>query len=135
MGFSQQTRADLLKGLFASGGTFYMSLHVSDPGERGNQLTNEVDYDNYERVTYPREDGSWYFNGDRVSNTEMVSFPKAASDAVITHIGLGDSDNGGGSLMVASPLLEPLQISKGTVPVFAAGDLTWALRTRAPTLE
>ena len=79
MGFTQQTRADMLKMLFASGGDFYVSLHVADPGERGNQLTNETEYVNYERMTYPREDAAWVFSGDKVTNAEMLSFPKAAS--------------------------------------------------------
>jgi hypothetical protein len=43
----------------ASGTIHYLSLHTSNPGETGNQLTNEIAYTNYARVAVTRNGTNW----------------------------------------------------------------------------
>ncbi|NRA03267.1 MAG: hypothetical protein HRU00_11785, partial [Myxococcales bacterium] len=40
-------------------GDLYMSLHTSDPGEAGDQTTNEIVYTSYARKDVPRTAGGW----------------------------------------------------------------------------
>ena len=47
---------DLVKFMFNNtampsyGSNLYLSLHTSDPGEAGDQTSNETDYTNYTRI-------------------------------------------------------------------------------------
>lgn len=130
MGLTRETRERALRSLF-EGQTLYVSLHVADPGETGNQLTNEVEYVDYERV----EAGAWVFRGDKVLNEDMIQFPKAASDALVTHIGIGLEPRGGGKLLVSSPCVTPIPLKPGIVPVIGSGEYVYSLKSRAAALE
>lgn len=41
----------------ATAGSLYLSLHTGDPGEAGDQTTNETAYTNYARVAVVRTAG------------------------------------------------------------------------------
>jgi archaellum component FlaG (FlaF/FlaG flagellin family) len=41
----------------ATAGSLYVSLHTADPGEAGDQITNETAYTNYARVAVARTGG------------------------------------------------------------------------------
>lgn len=103
----------------------YVSLHTADPGETGDQTTNETSYGAYARVAVARNSGGWTVSGNTVSNTAAVLFPECTSgSATITHVGVGKSSSGAGVLWYSGALTASLAVSTGIQPQFAAGDLT-----------
>jgi hypothetical protein len=108
----------------AAAGSLYVSLHTADPGEAGNQTTNETAYTNYARVAVARTVGGWTVSGNTVSNTALVQFPQCGvTGATLTHFGVGTDSAGAGKLLYSGSLTASLAVSSGIQPQFAAGDL------------
>lgn len=109
----------------ATAGSFFISLHTADPGEAGNQSTNEISYTGYARVAVARTAGGWTRSVSTVSNTALVQFPQATGgSAVATHFGIGTDSSGAGNLLLKGALNSSLSISNGIQPQFAAGAMT-----------
>lgn len=108
----------------AAAGSLYVSLHTADPGEAGDQTTNETAYTNYARVAVARTVGGWTVSGNAVSNAALVQFAQCgASGATLTHFGVGTDSSGAGKLLYSGSLTSSLAVSSGIQPQFAAGDL------------
>lgn len=108
----------------ATAGSFYISLHTSDPGEAGDQTTNEISYTGYARVAVARTAGGWTISGNNVSNTGAIAFGECtAGSGTATHFGIGTDASGAGNLIASGALSASLAISAGITPEFAAGDL------------
>lgn len=109
----------------ATAGSFYISLHTADPGEAGNQSTNEVAYTSYARVAVARTAGGWTRTVSSVANTALVQFPQATGgSATATFFGIGTDSTGAGNLLLKGALNSSLAISNGIQPQFAAGAMT-----------
>lgn len=109
----------------ATAGSFYISLHTSDPGEAGDQTTNEIAYGSYARVAVARTAGGWTRSVSTVSNTALVQFPQCTSGSgTATHFGIGTAATLAGNLILKGALSSSLAISTGIQPQFAAGALT-----------
>jgi hypothetical protein len=109
----------------AAAGSFYISLHTADPGEAGDQSTNEVSYTGYARVAVNRTAGGWTRTVSTIANTALVQFPQATGgSAVATHFGIGTDSAGAGNLLLKGALNSSLSISNGIQPQFAASALT-----------
>lgn len=104
---------------------FYISLHTADPGDAGAQNTSETAYTGYARVSIARTTGGWTVTGGAVTNDAEVAFGQctAAPGGNITHVGLGISSSGAGTLLLSNPLDTPVAMQVGTVPIFDATDL------------
>lgn len=102
----------------------YVSLHTADPGEAGDQTTNEANYTGYARVAVARTSGGWTISGNNCSNTAAITFGQCtAGSNTITHFGVGTGSAGAGYLMYKGALTASLAVSSGITPEFAAGDL------------
>lgn len=103
----------------------YVSLHDSDPGEAGNQSTNEISYTGYARRAVPRNAASgWAITGGAVANTAAITFGACTGGAATaSHFGVGMSSSGAGTLLYKGALTSSLAISNGITPEFAAGNL------------
>ena len=109
----------------ATAGSFYISLHSADPGEAGNQSTNEISYTGYARVAVARAGGGWTLTTSTISNTALVQFGQCtAGSATATNFGIGTDSSGTGNLIFKGALTSSLAISTGIQPQFAAGALT-----------
>ena len=103
----------------------YVSLHTADPGEAGDQTTNETSYGSYARVAVARSGSGWTVTGNTAENAALVQFPQCSSStATITHVGIGTLTSGGGKLLYKGALSASLSVSTGIQPQFAAGALT-----------
>lgn len=103
----------------------YVSLHTDDPGEGGDQSTNEADYDDYARVAVARSGAGWTVSGNQVENAQAIVFPEAAGgNNTITHFAIGTAASGAGSILYSGALTGSLAVSAGIEPRFQAGDLT-----------
>ena len=109
----------------ATAGSFYISLHSADPGEAGNQSTNEISYTGYARVGVARTAGGWTRTTSTIANTALVQFGQCTGGtATATHFGIGTDSTGTGNLLLKGALNASLSISNGIQPQFAAGALT-----------
>jgi hypothetical protein len=108
----------------ATAGSLYVSLHTGDPGETGDQTTNEATYTSYARVAVARSGAGWTVSGNNASNAAAVTFPAATGGTnTITHFGIGTDLSGAGSLLFKGALSASLAVSSGITPSFAIGEL------------
>lgn len=124
--FNGTAHADLAQNDGSSPATqFYISLHTADPGEAGAQNTNEAAYTGYDRVAVDRDSSGFTCSGSSASNTEQISFGQctASPGSDITHVGLGLSPSGAGTLLFSLALTNPVAMSVGATPIFPVGDL------------
>lgn len=109
----------------AAAGSFYISLHTADPGEAGDQSTNEASYTGYARVAVARTAGGWTRTSSTIANTALVQFAQCTGgSATVTHFGIGTDSTGAGNLLMKGALSASLSISNGIQPQFAAGAMT-----------
>ncbi len=103
---------------------FYISLHSADPGEAGNQTTNEISYTGYARVAVSRTTG-WTISGNNASNAAAITFGTRSDvgSVTATHFGVGTASSGTGNLVYKGALDSSLAISQNVTPEFAIGDL------------
>jgi hypothetical protein len=109
----------------ATAGSFFISLHSADPGEAGNQSTNEISYTGYARVGVNRTAGGWTRTVSTIANTALVQFGQCTGGtATATFFGIGTDSTGTGNLLLKGALNSSLSISNGIQPQFAAGAMT-----------
>lgn len=81
-------------------GNLYLSLHTAEPGEAGDQTTNEVAYTGYARVAVSRSGAGFTVTGNSVSPAADVDFGACtASPATYTHWAIGTSAAGAGKIL------------------------------------
>jgi len=108
----------------AAAGNLYISLHTDDPGEAGDQTTNEADYTSYARVAVARSGAGFTVAGNNCSNTAEVAFPACTGGSnTITYFGIGTAASGTGHLLASGALSASLAVSSGITPKFAAGEM------------
>ena len=95
----------------------YVSLHTSDPGEAGDQTTNETSYGSYARVAVVRSGSGFTVTGNSVSPAATISFPACTSStATITHFGIGTASSGAGVLLYKGTVTPNISVSSGVTP-------------------
>lgn len=103
-------------------GVLYLMLFTADPGETGNQTTNEVSYTGYSRPSVARTSGGWTVAGNQVSLAADVLFGACtAGSATATHWGVGTAASGTGKLLFKGPISPTLNISSGVTPKLTTG--------------
>ena len=108
----------------AVAGSFYVALHTADPGEAGDQTTNEVAYTGYARVAIARSAAGFSVAGAVVSNVNTVQFGECtAGTATATHFSVGTASGGAGSILYSGALSASRNISAGITPLFNPGAL------------
>jgi hypothetical protein len=88
-----------LRGSVAAG-SLYLSLHTADPGEAGDQTTNEVAYTGYARVAVARSGAGFVVTGNSVSPAANVDFGACtAAPATYTYWAIGTAASGAGKIL------------------------------------
>lgn len=109
----------------ATAGSIYISLHTADPGETGDQSTNEVAYTNYARVAVARTTACWATSTSTAFNIAAIAFPACgATSAAAVYFGVGASTAGAGKLLYSGSLSASLAVTNGVTPQFSASALT-----------
>ena len=110
----------------ATAGSLYVALHTADPGEAGNQTTNECAYGSYDRVAIARSVGGWTVVTDTATNTALAQFPECTSGSeTITYVSIGTSSYPtAGVILYSGALTASRSVSSGIQPQFAATSLT-----------
>ena len=138
MSFSNQFEADILGLIFnataisgladnASASpltNLYVALHTADPGEGGNQSTNEVSYTGYARVAVPRSGAGWTLAGQTISPTAVIEFGEmtAGTAGAATYASVGTAASGAGKVIIRGALSPTIPFQVGTVPRIRANS-------------
>lgn len=95
----------------------YASLHTADPGEAGNQTTNECAYTSYARVAVARTTDGWVVTNNSVSPAANIDFPAATGGSeTATHWGVGTASSSTGKILYSGTISPNIAISNGVTP-------------------
>lgn len=99
-------------------GSLYVSLHTADPGEAGDQTTNETAYTGYARVALARSSGGFTVTANSVSPAANVDFGEctASAGSPITHFGIGTASSGIGKLLYSGTVTPNITMAVGVIP-------------------
>ena len=138
MSFSNQFEADILGLIFnataisgladnASASpltNLFVALHTADPGEGGNQSTNEVSYTGYARVAVPRSGAGWTLAGQTISPTAVIEFGEmtAGTSGTAVYASVGTAASGAGKVIIRGALTPTIPFQVGTVPRIRANS-------------
>jgi hypothetical protein len=97
--------------------SLYVSLHTDDPGEAGDQQTNEVSYTGYQRVAVARSGAGWTVTNNSVSPASDITFPQCTGgSATATHFAVGTAPSGAGKILYKGTVTPNISISNGVTP-------------------
>ena len=101
----------------ATAGSLYVSLHTADPGEAGDQSTNEIAYTSYARVAVARSGAGWTVTGNSVRPAATTPFPAGTGGSgTATHFGVGTSSSGAGVLLYKGAISPTIVCGNGITP-------------------
>lgn len=102
----------------------YVSLHTADPGEAGNQTTNEISYTGYARVAVARTSGGWTVSGSSVSPVADITFGQmtAGAGGTATFAAIGTASSGTGKILYSGALSPTIAVSNGVTPQITSGS-------------
>ncbi len=101
----------------SSAGSLYVSLHTADPGEAGDQTTNEANYTSYARVAVARSGSGWTVTGNSCSPASNIDFPASTGGSnTIAHFGIGTASSGAGVLLYKGTVSPNSAITTGDIP-------------------
>lgn len=96
----------------------YVSLHTADPGEAGDQTTNEATYTSYARVAVARTSGGWTVSGNSVSPVSNINFPAGTGGSgTVTHFAVGTAASGTGKILYSGTVTPNIVTGSGVTPV------------------
>jgi len=99
-------------------GSLYVSLHTADPGEAGDQTTNEIAYTSYARVAVARSGAGWTVTANSVSPAADITFPAGTGGSgTATHWGVGTASAGAGVLLYSGTISPNIVCGNGITPV------------------
>lgn len=108
----------------STAGSFYFSLHTADPGEAGDQTTNEVTYTSYARVAVARSGAGFTVSGNTASVAANVTFPAGTGGSgTATHWGLGTASSSTGVLIYKGSISPSIVTGNGVTPQLTAGQV------------
>lgn len=102
----------------ATAGSLYLSLHTADPGEAGNQSTNEIAYTGYARQPVARSGAGFTVSGNSVTLTNNVDFPEMTGGAggTVTHFAVGKEVSGATVILYSGTTDPDILVSSGVTP-------------------
>ena len=108
----------------STAGSLYFSLHTADPGETGDQTTNEITYTSYARVAVARSSSGWTVTNDAVAVDADVVFPAGTGGSgTATHWGLGTASSAAGVLLYKGTISPNIVCGNGVTPRLTAGTV------------
>lgn len=99
-----------------------LSLHTADPGEAGDQTTNECAYTSYARVAVARDNTGFTVSGNSVVLAANVDFPACTGGSeTATHFAIGTAGSGAGKILYSGTVTPNIAISTGVTPRLTTG--------------
>lgn len=102
----------------STAGSLYLSLHTGDPGEAGDQTTNEIAYTGYARQAVARSSSGFTVSGNSVTLTNNVDFPEMTGGAggTVTHFAVGTASSGTGKILYKGTTDPDPVVASGVTP-------------------
>jgi hypothetical protein len=101
----------------------HVSLHTADPGEAGDQTTNEATYTSYARVAVARTTGGWTVTNNSVSPVANIVFPTATGGTnTITHFAVGTAASGAGKILYSGTVTPNIAVESGVSPTLTVAS-------------
>lgn len=96
----------------------YIALHTADPGEAGQQNTNEVAYTGYSRVSVARTTGGWVVTNGSVSPAAAIEFGEmtAGTPGNAIYASVGTHATGNGKILYRGALSPAVAYNVGVQP-------------------
>lgn len=95
----------------------YVALHTADPGEAGDQTTNEISYTGYARVAVARTTGGWTVTNNSVSPVATIAFPACTGGSgTATHFSVGIASSGAGKVLYSGAISPSIAVANGVTP-------------------
>jgi hypothetical protein len=99
----------------------YLALHTADPGEGGDQTTNEVTYTGYARKAINRDNTAFSItNNVATFVADQVFGTCTAGPQTATHFSLGTASSGTGKILWKGPITPNIAILIGGSPTLKA---------------
>jgi hypothetical protein len=96
------------------------ALHTGDPGETGNQTTNEVGYTSYGRVNVARTNSGWTVtagNPTSVSPVSAITFPQGTGGSgTVTYFSTGKTGGGATAILWSGTVTPSIICGNGVTP-------------------
>lgn len=107
-------------------GSLYLALHTADPGEGGDQTTNEVAYTNYARVAVVRSAAGFTVTGSSVSPFANIDFPTGTGGTgTAAFFSIGTALNGAGKVLYSGTVTPSIVCGNGVTPrLSTSGTIT-----------
>lgn len=100
--------------------SLYIAGHTADPGDNGNQSTNEIAYTGYARVAATRNSGGWTVTGDSVSPTVRIDFPSGTGGSgTMRYISIGTAASGAGKILFSGAITPNIVCGNAITPELA----------------
>lgn len=104
-------------------GSLYVSLHTADPGEAGDQTTNETTYTSYARQAIARSGAGFVVTANSVSPAANIVFPVSTGGTpTITHFGIGTAVSGAGVLLYSGTVTPNIVVSTSVQQTLTTGS-------------
>jgi hypothetical protein len=98
----------------------YVALHSSDPGEAGNQTTNELAYTSYARVGVARTTAAWTVTTCSVSPAAAITFPACTgSSGTAAYFSIGTATSAAGVILYSGTVTPNIVITTGVTPALS----------------
>jgi hypothetical protein len=106
----------------STAGSLYLALHTADPGESGDQTTNEASYTSYARVAVARSSSGFTVSGNAVTLAALTSFPKGTGGSgTATHFSVGTASSGAGKILYKGAITPNIVLGSGITPQLDTG--------------
>lgn len=102
----------------------FAAMHTADPGEAGDQTSNEATYTSYARVAIPRDATGFTVAGNQVTLTSTVNFPKATGagdNETLTHFSIGVAVGGASKILYSGPVDPNIVVTQNVTPQLGTG--------------
>jgi hypothetical protein len=94
-----------------------LSLCTADPGEAGDQTTNEIAYTSYARLARARTSGGFTVAANAATLAANSDFPAGTGGSgTATHTGLGTASSGAGVLEMSGTVTPNIVTGNGITP-------------------
>lgn len=102
----------------STAGSLYLSLHTGDPGEAGDQTTNEIAYTGYARVAVARSSGGFTVSGASVTLAADQDFGAMTGGAggTVTYFAIGSASSGTGKILYSGAVSPSIAVTSGVIP-------------------
>lgn len=102
----------------ATAGSWFCMLFTADPGEAGDQTTNEISYTGYTRPPVARSGAGWTVTGNSVSPVSTIQFAisTGGTGGTATHWGVGKASSSTGELVVSGTIAPNIPVSTNVTP-------------------